>query len=111
VSTVNENTKSACSGVFASVSCTCAATTLTVHTAPLGRLLVGVSVKLDAGEELSEYAIGGPVGHSRLNDDVEAATCSEKSTVTADVVATPVAPLAGRVLVTVGGESIVNEKT
>ena len=71
----------------------------------------GVSVKLEAGDELSEYDTGVPVGHSSLNDDVLALTCSEKFTVTVEFVATAVAPFVGLVDVTVGGESIVNEKT
>jgi hypothetical protein len=97
--------------VFASVSLTCAATTVAVHTVVCGNGLFGVSVKLDAGEELREYATGVPLGHSSLNELVDAVTCSEKFTVTVADVSTPVAPFVGTVLVTVGGESIVNEKT
>jgi hypothetical protein len=41
-------------GVFVDASVTCDATTVTVQTTPPGRLEFGVSVKLDAGEELSE---------------------------------------------------------
>jgi len=82
------------------------ATTVTVHTVPPGKSAFGVSVKLDAGDELSEYATGVPDGHSSANELDDAATCSEKLTVTADVVATPVALSTGLVVVTVGGESV-----
>ena len=84
---------------------------MTVQTVPLGRFAFGVSVKLVDGDELSVYASGVPVGHSRLNELVDAVTCSEKLTVTVDVVATPVAPFVGTVLDTVGGWSVVNENT
>src|SRR5579859_3627997 len=85
------------------------ATTVTVQTVSAGRFAVGVSVYDDAGELDSEYEIGVPVGHSRVNELVVADTDFEKLTVIVEFSGTFVDVSAGVVEVTDGGVSTVNE--
>src|SRR5689334_328439 len=93
---------------LASTSVTWLATTVTVQVAPAGRFAEGWSVKLVAGEAgLTEKATGVPVGHSILKAEPVTLTLSLKVTVTLVLATTFVAPLAGVVLVTVGGVSTV----
>jgi hypothetical protein len=88
-----------------------AASTATVQTTPAGSAELGVSVKLVAGEAESVNARGEPTGHSSANELVLALTLSLKLTVIVALVATPVAPLAGVVLVTVGAASVLKLNT
>src|SRR5262249_46478395 len=83
-------------------------THVSTQCAPGGRSELGVNVKLVAGEELTLYACGVPVGHSSVNELVVAVTDSEKLTVRVVLVATSVAPSAGEVVVTAGAVSVVN---
>jgi hypothetical protein len=99
------------SGEPASTSEIPLACTVTVHTVPAGRLLVGVSVNELAGDELVLNEIGVPVGHSTLKALPEAFTDSLKLIVMLEPVLTSTAPFVGTVDVTVGGTSVVNENT
>ena len=81
--------------------------TVTVQVTPPGSPPVGVSVKLEAGDALSAYVFGVPTGHSIVNELVVAATLSLKLTVIVASVVTPVAPLVGVVVNTLGAASVV----
>jgi hypothetical protein len=96
-------------GVLFEASVTCAATTVTVQTTPPGSGLFGVRVKLEAGDALSEYGIGVPLGHSTVNELVDAFTLRSKLTVITWFVGTFVAPFVGVVEVTAGAVAVVNE--
>src|SRR5947209_5203299 len=88
------------------------AITLTVQIVASGRLLVGSSVIDEPGEPLTVKLSGVPVGHSSVNELVEAMTGSLKLTTTFVFTATWVAASAGDVLVTDGAASaVVKEKT
>jgi hypothetical protein len=111
-STVNEKVELALIGVPAETSVTWLATTVAVHTAPAGRFADGVSVKLVAppgGAGPIVNASGVPVGHCSVKADAVTFTALLKLTVMVADASTAVAPLAGVVEVTVGGESVVNE--
>jgi hypothetical protein len=88
-----------------SASTTFAATTVTLQTVFTGRLLVGVSVNVVAGELESVNVFGVPAGHSSLNELVVACTDSLNVTEIVELSGTSVAPFVGVVLVTVGGTS------
>src|SRR5436305_8175444 len=91
-----------------STSLTWFATTVTLHVIPAGRLEVGVSTKLEAGEAGDTVnATGVPVGHSSLNAVPVTFTGSLKLIVTVVLGDTLVAPLVGTVEVTVGAASTV----
>lgn len=85
-----------------STSVTLAATTPTAQE-PSGRLLLGVSVKVVAGDAESVKACDEPPGHSSVKELRLALTDSEKVIPMVALCATGLAPLAGLVLETVGG--------
>src|SRR2546423_11416600 len=98
-------------GSIAAASLIPLASTVTVQTAPFGRLEVGSSVIVEPGEPLTLKASGVPVGHSIVNELPVAVTGSLNVTSMFAVFATSVAPSAGDVLVTDGAAScVVNEK-
>src|SRR5438477_216972 len=98
-------------GSAISLSWMFAAITVTVQTTPTGRLPLGVSVKLLAGEALATNAIGVPAGHSSLKAVPVALTGSLKLIVIGVSIATGLAPATGRVLLTLGAASVVKVKT
>jgi hypothetical protein len=82
-----------------------------VHVVASGRLPAGSSVTVDPGEPLTVKGSGVPVGHSMVKELALAVALSLKVTSMLLELATSVAPSAGLVLVTLGGESeVVNEK-
>ena len=90
------------------MSVTCEATTVRVQATPPGRLAVGWSTKVVAGEAgVTVKATGVPLGHSSVKADAVTLTCLSKVTVTVPVSGTFVAPFAGVVLATVGAASTV----
>src|SRR5260221_12221049 len=90
----------------AMLSVTWLATTVSVQTVPAGSGVVGVSVNADAGEAGETLnALGVAAGHSSVKALPVTVTASLKFTVRVALRATAVAPLAGTVLVTVGGVS------
>src|SRR5258707_6470914 len=92
----------------AMLSVTWLATTVSVQTVPAGSGVVGVSVNADAGEAGETLnALGVAAGHSSVKALPVTVTASLKFTVRVALRATAVAPLAGTVLVTVGGVSTV----
>jgi hypothetical protein len=107
LSTVNEKLESAAIPV-PTRSATCAATTVTVHVVPAGKLDVGVNVNVatpPGGDGLNVNASGVPLGHSSLNAPDATFTGLLNVTVGATPASTLVAPSTGVVLDTVGGES------
>src|SRR2546429_363666 len=98
-------------GAIASRSRIPLGSTVTVQTAPFGRLEVGSSVIVEPGEPLGVKLSGVPVGHSIVNELPVAVTGSLKLMSMFVLRATSVAPSAGLVLVTLGAASCVaNEK-
>jgi hypothetical protein len=85
------------------------ATTVTVQATPPGNGEFGVSVKLVDGELDNEYDSGVPVGHSSLNELVDALTLRSKLTVIVESVATLMVPFTGVVEITLGAVAVVNE--
>src|ERR1044071_7498717 len=96
-------------GSPASVSVTCAATTVTVHVSPPVKSVVGLSVKV-VGPPLSANVCAPEVVHEIVNDDVVAFTASSNVTVTS-VSGDDVEAFTGVVAVTLGGVSVVNDQT
>src|SRR5258706_6022830 len=95
-----------------STSVTWLATTVTVQVTLPGSGAVGWSTKLEAGEAgVTVNACGVPTGHSSLDAVPVTLTGSLKLIVTVAVGTTLIAPLAGTVVVTEGGVSIVKLKT
>src|SRR5919112_676386 len=78
------------------------AKTVTVQVVPPGRSAAGSSVMLDVPEPLTVKVCGVPVGHWTEKEAAVALTGSLKLTVMLEFCATPVAPFAGDVEVTVG---------
>src|ERR1700753_2391994 len=112
-STVKEIASSAARCV-PEASAICEATAVAVHTVPAGRLAVGVRVYVatpPGGAGLKVNATGVPVGQARVNAEALTFTALLKVNVTVLFTGTEVAPFTGDVLVTVGGESTVNENT
>lgn len=71
---------------------------------------MGSSVTLVPGEALTVKITGVPVGQASVNEALVKFTLSLKLITMLALRATPVAPLAGEVLVTVGGASVVKVK-
>ena len=91
------------------LSVICVAMAVTVQVVLGGSALEGVSttlvVSLAGSTGLLLNVTGVPTGHSTVKAPVATSTCSLKFSVMVAPVLTPVAPLVGLVLVTVGGGS------